>query len=327
MKRNWTVPAALILAGFMCLPRPGVAAAAKEKGPVMTKRERLIQDNLARHVRMLSDQIGDRRTARYAQLRQAELYITGQMQTVGLRLETQEYIAGGFAVRNLFARIPGTDGYLPKWIVGAHYDTCDNPGADDNASAVAGLIEAARLLVREKLRRSLEIVFFVNEEPPYFQTREMGSRVYLERAKENGKRIEGAIILEMIGYFDPKPGSQKYPVPLGRFLPDTGDFLAVVGNFQSRPLAETFARGFREGTDLKVIPFAEDLPWIEELTWSDHASFWREKIPAVMLTDTSFHRNPNYHTGRDTWDTLDYNSLRRAVLGLAAAIRTVCNEM
>lgn len=206
-------------------------------------------------------------------------------------------------------------------VVGAHYDTCyDTPGADDNATGVAALLELARALREVELRRTLRLVAFVAEEPPHFGTDDMGSRRYAALCRERGDRVVAMLCLETLGYYSSAPGSQRYPAPLDLLYPDTGDFVAFVGNLRSRGLVRRAIGAFREAAVAPSEGIAAPalLPGI---AWSDHWSFWREGFPAVMVTDTAPFRNPNYHGGADLPGSLDLERLALVVLGLERVLR------
>ncbi|MBI3890821.1 MAG: M20/M25/M40 family metallo-hydrolase [Candidatus Wallbacteria bacterium] len=210
--------------------------------------------------------------------------------------------------------------------IGAHYDSVSgSPGADDNASGVAALLELSRALAATPPRRDVRFVAFVNEEPPFFTTDAMGSRVYARAARRRGDRIDAMLSLECLGYYDDRPGSQRYPPGLSLFYPGTANYIAVVGSWRQRSLASRFHTLLARQTALRVECAAvpESLPGV---SWSDHASFWEQGYPALMVTDTAPYRNPNYHDATDRPATLDYGRLRRVTAGLASAIRTLANE-
>jgi Zn-dependent M28 family amino/carboxypeptidase len=205
-------------------------------------------------------------------------------------------------------------------LVGAHYDTVPaTPGADDNASGVAAGISLAQAFAQSKPARTLRFVFFTNEEPPHFQTENMGSFVYARDCRKRGDAIVAMLSLDSIGYYSTASGSQKSPPALSRLKHETGDFLAVIGNAASGPLLDRFRNWFSKNSTLPLIAIAPpgELP---EAGWSDHWSFWRHGYPAVMVTDTAIFRNPNYHQPGDTAETLDYDRLTLAVKGLEGVI-------
>ena len=204
-------------------------------------------------------------------------------------------------------------------VVGAHYDShFETPGADDNASGSAVTLELARFMVGKKPQKTIRFIFFANEEPPYFRTEFMGSDVAAESAKIEGK-VELMYSMEMLGYFDDTPGSQKYPPVLDWFYPDTGNFIAFVGNIDHRGPTTDAVAAFRENATIPAYGFAGP-SWVKGIDFSDHMPFWNRDIPAVMVTDTSFFRNPHYHELTDTPDTLDYERMGRIVESFATLL-------
>jgi Zn-dependent M28 family amino/carboxypeptidase len=209
-------------------------------------------------------------------------------------------------------------------VVGAHYDSVEGgtPGADDNASGVAGLLALARRFGKTPSARTLRFVAFANEEPPYFQTEEMGSLVYARGCAARGERVVAMLSLETMGMFSEAPGTQHYPFPFDALSPSTGDFLAFVGNVRSTKLVRDAVATFRRTRMLPAEGAAvPDLA--PGVGWSDHWSFWQTGVPALMVTDTAPFRNANYHEESDTPETLDYRKLARAVVGLAAVIEAL----
>jgi len=203
-------------------------------------------------------------------------------------------------------------------VIGAHYDSVDeSPGADDNASGVAGCLAIARRLAHAHSHRTLRIVFFAAEEPPNFKSASMGSYVYAKRCHERGETIAAMLSIESIGYYDARPKSQLYPPMLAPFFPSTGDFIAFAGNSGSRALVRRCIGAFRERA--KFPSEGAAVPEVvEEIGWSDQWSFWQFGWPALMVTDTAPFRNPNYHRSSDTPNTLDYERTARVVDGLSA---------
>jgi Zn-dependent M28 family amino/carboxypeptidase len=244
-------------------------------------------------------------------------YIERAFSSQGLKFSIQEFISAGRTVRNIEA------GSGPI-VVGAHYDTVPgSPGADDNASAVAVLIELAALLKNEAL--PIRFVAFANEEMPYFLGPEMGSWVWAKRARERGEPVRAMFSLEMLGYYRDAPGSQQYPAPLGLFYPDRADFIAFVGDLGARGLVRRSIKLFRE----KAVFPSEGVAapgFIPGVGWSDHWSFRREGFDAIMITDTAFYRYPHYHLPSDTPEKLDYERMARVTLGLAAMLKDLANE-
>lgn len=208
----------------------------------------------------------------------------------------------------------------PRVVLGAHYDVAgdDNPGADDNASGVAGLLELARLIGRSdpNLSHRIDLVAFTLEEPPYFHTEQMGSHRYARSLFEAGVVLKVMVSLEMIGFFSDAPGSQGYPVEaLAWIYPDRGDFIGVVGRvFDRAEVARV--RGLMTGSDDLPVASINAPANIVGVDFSDHWSFWQFGYQAVMVTDTAFLRNPNYHRPSDRPETLDYRRMALTVEGL-----------
>ncbi len=224
---------------------------------------------------------------------------------------------------NIEAEVAGNDEII---VVGAHYDTViGSPGADDNASGVAAVIELARAFAGESTKRTIRFVAFANEEPPHFATPQMGSFRYAQRCKERGERIVGMLSLETIGYFTDAPRSQQYPSMLDLFYPSIGNFIAFVSNLQSNRLLRRCVRQFRKHCEIPCASGA--LPeMISGVAWSDQWAFWQFGYPAIMVTDTALFRNPHYHSPTDLPATLDYQRLGRVVEGLTAMIGDLSEE-
>ena len=273
-------------------------------------------ERLKRHVYKLADEIGGRSVYEYEQLGMTVRYITDTFRSFGYNVEFQDYSVLDKTVKNIIATKNGIERPEEIVIVGAHYDTCFNPGADDNGSAVAGLLELARFISDKQTSRSIKFIAFVNEEPPFFKTELMGSRIYTKAAKAKGEEIKAALILESIGYYSDRPFSQRYPLLFGLFYPNKGNFIAIVGNFTSRRLAKEVVSNFKYRTQFPIESVVT-FNFVPGVDFSDNWSFWKEAYPAVMITDTAFYRNPNYHTSTDLPQTLDYQSLSEVVNGLS----------
>jgi hypothetical protein len=272
---------------------------------------------LSAHVDVLARRIGPRHLNRPPALAAAARYVEQQMAAYGYTVERQPFLAGGVTVANVEARHSTTTRYF---VVGAHYDTVPTtPGANDNASGVAALLELARRFADDQ-NAAIRFVAFVNEEPPWFQTDLMGSLVYAGRARSRGDDVTGMIALETMGYYSDAEDSQKYPPPFHMFFPSTGDFLAAVSNGSSFRLLRRFSRAFRAGSRLPIVssPAPAAIPGV---SWSDHWSFWQHGYRAILLTDTAPYRYPHYHLATDTADKLDYVRLAWATLGITHALR------
>lgn len=281
--------------------------------PPLTPEQLLLRDRLMDHVQQLAGTIGERNVYRRGSLERAARYIEEQFGASGYEPASQAYDAAGATVRNIESAHGDRTG--DTLIVGAHYDSVSGcPGANDNASGVAALLELARML---NDRARLRFVAFVNEEPPFFMTDVMGSRVYARRCRNRGERIVGMFSLETIGYYSSAPGTQQYPGPalFQRMYPDTGNFIGFVANFASRSFMRRAGGEFRRRAQFpsEGVAAPADIPGIG---WSDHWSFWQEGYRAVMITDTAPFRYPHYHEPFDTPDKLDYDSLARVVSGL-----------
>ncbi len=280
-----------------------------------------IQAQLEKHITVLTKDIGDRSIYRPRQLTQAKDYIAQMFHDQGLSVTEQAYYYKGQKVANIIAHPKNRQNAKGYYLVGAHYDTvAGTPGADDNASGVAVLLETARLFVQNNRGKFVQFVAFTLEEPPAFQTSLQGSRYLARNARHQGEPILGAIVLEMVGYTSP---SQEYPLPLlFSGYPKTGDFIGIIGNNNSRKLGKTVLRGFQKNRQLPVESLFVPLNgWILPATrLSDHASFWDNGYPAVMITDTAFMRNPNYHTPNDEKETLNFHFMSQLVISLQYAL-------
>jgi hypothetical protein len=294
--------------------------------PPLTDKERLIHDNLKHHVTELAGRIGERNVWRTGSMAAAASYIRAEFEAAGYEINIQSFPSRGETLNNLEAVLPGHDAADEIIVVGAHYDSvAGSPGADDNASGVAALLELARLLAGTTLSRSVRFVAFANEEAPFFYGDEMGSNLYAARAQAQGKRIEAMLSLETMGYFTDQPGSQRYPFPFSLFYPDTGNFIGFVGNLASRALVRQAIGAFRAST-----PFPSDgvaaPSGIEGIHWSDHWSFWEAGYPAIMVTDTAPFRYPHYHAATDTSEQLDYSGFARVTSGLVEVIGMLATQ-
>jgi Zn-dependent M28 family amino/carboxypeptidase len=288
--------------------------------PPPTADEILIKTNLTQHVEHIAGEIGERNVIIYDALQKTARYIEDSFNRQGYKVTSQEYTVQMRKVRNLIAEIPGETRQGEIVVIGAHYDSVyECPGADDNASGVAALLELARILKDSHPARTLRLVAFVNEEPPWFRTNNMGSLVYADAVHARKENIVAAISLETIGTYSDVEGSQQYPDGFKSFYPSKGNFIAFVGDLSSRRLVRDSIRSFR-----KVEPFPSEgssAPgWILGVGWSDHWSFWQAGYQAIMVTDTAPFRNDNYHQRTDTADTLDYERMARVVHGLAAVV-------
>lgn len=286
--------------------------------------QRADPDKLRRWVEYLALEIGPRPAVRVDRLRQVADRLSESFMELGYEVSLQPVPYKQTHLTNVIARPEGSIDIppgQPLLVAGAHYDTVSrSPGADDNASAVAGLMEMARLLA-DNPPPGLRLAAFCPEEPPAYRTRNMGSYVYARELKEAGADVRGMICLEMIGYFTDDPKSQSYPLPFMNIIyPKKGNFIAIVGNIMSTRWTRKVKNGFTKGSKLPVeILNAPSI--MVGIDFSDHWSFNKFGFPAVMVTDTAFYRNPHYHLPADLPETLDYIRMALVVDGVTAAVR------
>jgi Zn-dependent M28 family amino/carboxypeptidase len=312
--------AAMVFAAWYMLFVPGRA----HKGPLQeaTAEERDAARRLRAHVTAIASEPHNVR--HHAALERAAAYIENALEDLGYALDRQVFIVAGRSVRNIEAtRVArGGEASAATLIVGAHYDSYeDAPGANDNGTGVAAVLELARELKDLQPRRTpLRFVLFVNEEPPYFRTADMGSWRYAKRLSERRERVRGMISLETLGAFSDAPGSQRYPAPFGLIFPSTANFIAFVGLPGARGFLHEVIASFRRHTAFPTIGgVAPDL--VPGIGWSDHWAFQKLGFPGIMITDTALYRYPHYHLPSDTADKVDYVKLARIMRGLAKVVR------
>jgi Zn-dependent M28 family amino/carboxypeptidase len=257
----------------------------------------------------------------YDSLQRTAAYIDEEFSRAGYVPRRQVFEVEGRRVANIEVERRGSRRPERVLVIGAHYDSvADSPGANDNASGVAVILELARLNATSAPPVTVRFVAFVNEEPPYFMTAEMGSWRYAADAAARGDNIVAMISLETIGYYSDEAGSQRYPFPFGLVFPNRGNFVAMVSNVRSVGALRRAAKAFRSATCLPLIasPAPSAIPGV---AWSDHWSFWKHGYRALMLTDTALYRYPHYHSNSDTADRLDYERMARVVTGCDAIIQ------
>jgi hypothetical protein len=275
-----------------------------------------LERGLRRHVARLAGEIGERNVFRPSALDAARCYIEAEWQEQNYAVAAQWYEAEGVRCANLAVTREGAVWPDDILLIGAHYDSVlGSPGANDNASGVAALIEIASAFAAVKPALSVRFVAFVNEEPPFFPNGQQGSMVYARAARARGDRIRFMISLETIGFYSDKPGSQFYPPMFRHFYPDCGNFIGFVADFRSRRLMRRAAAAFRHLSDFPLQHVAT-LRFIPGVSWSDHRAFWAHGYRAMMVTDTAFYRYPYYHDVNDTPDKLTYERLSRMTAGL-----------
>jgi Zn-dependent M28 family amino/carboxypeptidase len=292
--------------------------------PPLTPMEQVTRGNLRRHVEELAGRIGERNMHHRGALTAAASYIRTQFESAGLAVTDEPYEIDGDSVANLVATLRGSSRPDEIVVVGAHYDSVSgSPGANDNASGVAALLCIARALAAEKgNHRTIRFVAFVNEEPPYFQTPSMGSRVHARRAKTKGEKIVAMLSLETIGYYSEELNSQYFPYHLGIFYPWTGDFVGFVADRDSKALLFESVAAFRRHAHFPSEGLSAPA-WITGVDWSDHWSFWEEGYAALMVTDTAPFRYPHYHRQEDTPDKICFDCLTRVTEGLIHVVKAL----
>ncbi len=285
-----------------------------------------LADRLRAHVQRLAGDIGERNVWRPNALHAAADYIRKEWRNQGYDVAVQRYIAYDIVSENLEVVRPGIKRPGEIILIGAHYDSVrGSPGANDNASGVAALLEIGRALADVSLQRTVRLVAFVNEEPPFFYWGEMGSGVYAKAARSRGDDIRVMMSLEMLGAYSNAPRSQSYPSIIGWFYPDRANFIAFVSNIASRKQLKRTVEAFRKNSAFPS-EYLATFSIVPGVSWSDQLSFWREGYQALMVTDTAFYRYPYYHTAQDTPNKLDYTSMAQVVKGLTGAIIALAND-
>jgi Zn-dependent M28 family amino/carboxypeptidase len=281
---------------------------------------------LRAHVETLAGAIGERNVFRPQGLTAARDYIETTWRAQGYAVGAQEYEARGVRCANLEVSRTGAGRAGEIILLGAHYDSVRAcPGANDNGSGVAALLEIARRFAALAPALTVRFVAFVNEEPPFFMTRRQGSAVYAKAARRRGDDIRLMVSLETLGYYSDAPGSQRYP-PLFRFLyPDRGDFLGLVSDLRSRRTMRRVVKVFRDRCDFPLQHTAT-WRWVPGVAWSDHLPFWRQGYRALMATDTAFYRYRYYHTAQDTPDKLAYPAFGRATEALGTCFAALAEQ-
>ncbi len=295
--------------------------------PAATAAEKTLAASLRRDVERLTA-FGPRNVVNQVALQRAAGWLDEELSRHGYAVERQRYRIDGWSYDNVIVELPGNDRREEIVVIGAHYDTAEDlqmrgtVGANDNASGIAATLALARALAGARPSRTLRFAAFVNEELPSFWTENQGSLVYARRARARGERIVAMISLETIGYYSDEPGSQKYPPGLNLLYPDTGNFIAFVGNVSSRALVRQAIDAFRTVATIPSEGVAAPAS-VPGIGWSDHWSFWQVGYPAIMVTDTAPFRYPHYHTPADTADKLDYERMARVVIGIESTAKAL----
>jgi hypothetical protein len=289
--------------------------------PPLSRGETALAARLEAHVRAVASE--PHNVAHPEALGRSMAYIEAALGTMDYPVRRQQIDeANGVPVANLEAVVEAADARAPTLVVGAHYDSAGAaPGANDNGTGVAALIELARALapLRGHAATRVRLVFFVNEEPPFFKTERMGSLVYARRLAGTGERVEAMLALETLGCYSDAPDSQHYPPPLGALYPSTANFVAFVGTVGARPLVRSAVADFRAEAQFPSVGGTAPA-FVSGVDWSDHWSFGQVGVPALMVTDTAPFRYPFYHTTGDTAEKVDYPRLARVTAGLARLV-------
>lgn len=297
--------------------------------PPSTDLQAATAARLRADVEALASGIGKRSTLDPRGMAGAAKWVMAEMAARGYASPGETFVKRNARTPNLEYVLPGaagSPGAREVVVIGAHYDTfAGTPGADDNASGVAATMELARRLAGRPQAREVRFVFFVNEEPPSFQTEDMGSWVYAKACRASNDRITAMLSLETLGFYTDEAGYQKYPPLVGALYPEEGNFVGFVGNVASRTLTRRCIRSFRESVQFPsegaALPGA-----IAGVGWSDHWAFWQEGYDAVMVTDTAAFRNPHYHLGSDRPATLNYDAFSRVLDGLESVVIDLANK-
>ncbi|WP_051293684.1 M28 family peptidase [Pseudoduganella violaceinigra] len=315
--RRLFAPLAVIGTGLLTLialvGQPLVTPVPSTPPPVAPAR-------LEAHVKKLSVDLYPRSFDRAGNLKRTAAYIAEQFKEAGALVSFQDVVVDEAHFKNVVARFGPASGRL--LVIGAHYDSYGGtPGADDNASGIAGVLELAHLLGRSAPARPVELVAYTLEEPPHFRSRHMGSVWHARALKAEGRDVELMLSLEMIGYFSDRPGSQAYPLaPMKLGYPDRGNFIALVGQFGDFGVSRSVKAAMSGASDLPV--YSLNAPGaVQGVDFSDHRSYWAQGYPALMVTDTAFMRNPNYHGAGDTFDKLDYKRMAMVVQAVYAVAK------
>jgi len=312
----------LFLGGYISLSMPGRSYSGEL--PRLSLHEKKLLRELRDDVAVLAGaEIGERNLEKYGNLLAAAEYIEKALQEAKYQTRRQPYRVDGKWCYNIEAEITGSIKEKEIIIVGSHYDSAPGcSGANDNASGVAANLALARYFSGRKLTRTLRFVFFVNEEPPFTQTAQMGSAVYAERCARRKEKIIAMMNLESLGYFSEEPGSQQYPLPMNFFYPRTGNFAGFVGYASSKGLVQGIVGSFRSNTQFpsEGIIFPDST---EDWIMSDQWSFWQQGYPALTITDTAPFRYPHHHTAEDVPSRLNYEYMARLVAGLEVVLGEV----
>ena len=274
----------------------------------------------------LSERIGERNLSRPKKLNETVTYVQKMLESMGYSIDRQSFSVSGIECHNLIAEVVGSVSPKEIVLICAHYDSArGTPGANDNGTGVAALIEIAEQLRGKQFTRTVRLVAFANEEPPYFQRDGlMGSWVYAKACRARGDDLKIVMSLETLGYYTDEPQSQKYPPLLAVLYPSTGNFIGFVSNVESRQQLTDTVKIFRKHckVDAQIAALPGDLKGVG---WSDHWSFWQEGYSGIMVTDTAPFRYPHYHEATDTIDKIEFVRYSQVVDGLAKTVTDLLN--
>jgi Zn-dependent M28 family amino/carboxypeptidase len=285
-----------------------------------------LEKNLRTHVVILASDIGERNIPKYTALVAASNYIRREFESNGYKVAAQNFLVAGREVANLSVEIRGASWPDEVVVVGAHYDSVvGSPGANDNSSGTAAVLELSRMMHGRRLDRTIRFVLFANEEPPYFQTGTMGSVVYAQSLRQAKAQVVGMISIETIGCFSDAPHSQHYPPGIAALYSDKGNFIGFVSDTNSSALMKRAMATFRANASVpsEGLVAAQSL---EGVGWSDHWSFWQQGYPAIMVTDTAPFRYAHYHKATDTPDKMDFDRMTRVVSGLGKVVEELATR-
>jgi len=315
--------AVCVAAGLFAFSRCSVMMPGDSfKGPLptVTPNQLSLAEELRADVQVLAGRIGERNVGKPNNLAAAEDYLAAQLAKAGYTVQWQTFAVNGVNCSNLIAELSGTARPDEIVIVGGHYDSAVGcPAANDNGSGTAATLALARHYAGKPMARTVRFVLFVNEEPPYFWTDDMGSLVYARACKQKNENIVGMISLETMGCYSDKEGSQKYPPPVGLAYPKKGNFIGFVGMGEAEEFVKRCVGTFRRTVDFPSEGAALS-SFVPMVAASDHWSFWKQGYPALMVTDTAPYRYPHYHKPTDTPEKLDYERMARVVTGLMGVV-------
>jgi hypothetical protein len=293
--------------------------------PSLKDKEISLQGSLKQDLQKISVEIGLRNYSQNKNLDITRQFLENTLIESGYKVKKQAYKIKENLYYNLTAEKLGTEKPNEIVLIGGHYDSAFNsPGANDNGTGAAATLELARLFANQTTKRTIRFVEFVNEEPPFFTTKDMGSLIYANQSSRGKENIVAMLSLETMGYFSDAENSQKYPFPINFFYPNQGNFIGFIGNLNSGDLLRQSISSFRRHTQFPSQ--GASLPsWIPGVGWSDQWAFWQQGYKGIMVTDTAPFRYPFYHTEQDTIDKVNFDKLARVVSGLADVISDLAN--